>query len=392
MEKKKKSFIPMYVPNIAPYTTSAIQAIEDGWISNLGENVKLASEALARAVGVPEEGCILMANGTCATHCLFLALKFKHPEIRTIYVPNNVYVAVWNAALMVYSPKTLRVLPMNGKTWNADFRDLDDFEQGAAVVVVHNVGNIIDVNAIHQRRPDLVLVEDNCEGLFGRYPDGTRTGSSHALLASSCSFYGNKIITTGEGGAFFTHDLDVAQFIRRTHSQGMSGERYIHNVHAYNYRMTNVQAGFLLDQLQDLTQILETKRNVWQRYQHAFRHLIEAKKVILPEIENGATPAPWMFAIQLPILARLPYREVHRALRDRFRVDCRPFFYPIGCHEHLSELQTEVDAVSAYLTSTVLMLPSSPTLSEEEIARVVEAIERVLSLDFFSQTEDTESK
>ena len=59
-----------------------------------------------------------MANGTCATHCLFLALKFKYPDVKNIYVPNNVYVAAWNAALMVYKDENIEVLDINEQTWN----------------------------------------------------------------------------------------------------------------------------------------------------------------------------------------------------------------------------------------------------------------------------------
>jgi perosamine synthetase len=69
------------------------------------------------------------------------------------------------------------------------------------------------------------------------------------------SFYGNKIITTGEGGAFLTNEQNVYEYIKKVYSQGMSNIRYLHNVHAYNYRMTNIQAAFLYDQLNDIDSI-----------------------------------------------------------------------------------------------------------------------------------------
>ena len=93
--------IPIYKPFIKNYTTSAIKCINEEWISNHGIYVKLASDNLKNLLNI--KYCILMNNGTAATHCLFLALKYKYPNISKIYVPNNVFIAVWNCGLMEYS-------------------------------------------------------------------------------------------------------------------------------------------------------------------------------------------------------------------------------------------------------------------------------------------------
>ena len=134
--------IPIYKPYINKYKKSAIKAIEDGWISNLGDNVKLATEKLKKVLNIPY--CILMSNGTCATHCLFLAIKYKYPQIDTIYVPNNVYIAVWNCAIREYNKSSLIVLPINIKTWNMTIPT--KFKKRSAIVIVHNLGNIIDIS------------------------------------------------------------------------------------------------------------------------------------------------------------------------------------------------------------------------------------------------------
>ena len=74
-----------------------------------------------------------------------------------------------------------------------------------------------------------------------------------------CIFFQNKTLTTGEGGAFFTNDIDIYEYIKSIYSHGMTKQRYIHNNLAYNYRMTNIQAGFLYDQLEDLTYTITKK-------------------------------------------------------------------------------------------------------------------------------------
>ena len=81
-------------------------------------------------------------------------------------------------------------------------------------MLVHNLGGIIDVDRIKKIRPDIILMEDNCEGLFGKYHN-VFTGTSKNILSASVSFYGNKTITTGEGGAFMTHDKEVYEYIKR---------------------------------------------------------------------------------------------------------------------------------------------------------------------------------
>ena len=112
--------IPIYEPDIASYTKSAIDAIKSGWISNHGIYVEKSKELLQTKFDIKH--AILMANGTCATHCLFLALKYKHPTITKIYVPNNAYVAAWNTALMSYTENQLEVMEMDEHTWSINTR------------------------------------------------------------------------------------------------------------------------------------------------------------------------------------------------------------------------------------------------------------------------------
>ena len=257
--------IPCYKPFLSKYKTCPIDAINSEWISNHGKYIELATNKLKEILQVKH--VILMANGTVATHCLFMSLRYKYPHISKIYVPNNVYVAVYNCALMEYELHNLEVLQINEQTWNMedDEQYLLSLETNSAIVIVHNIGGIIDVDRIKKIRPDIVLIEDNCEGLFGRY-HGKYTGTSENILCSSVSFYGNKTITTGEGGAFVTNNDEIYDHIKHVYTQGMSSKKFIHDVHAYNYRMTNVQAAFLYEQLNDLDCILSLKQKVFNTY------------------------------------------------------------------------------------------------------------------------------
>jgi len=382
--------INIYNPNIAAYTKSAIDAIESGWISNHGKYIGLSTEKLKEIMKCKH--AILMANGTCATHCLFIALKHAHPTIVKIYVPNNAYVAAWNAALMEYSECKLSVMRMDASTWNicTDEDYIATLDPNAAMLVVHNVGNVINVPRLKRLRPDIVFVEDNCEGFLGKYGDpvhgDTQTqgqnqysGTSAATLCSSVSFYGNKIITTGEGGAFMTNDDAVYDHISKVYSQGMSAKRYVHEVHAYNYRMTNVQAAFLYDQLSDLDAIIAQKTNVFDTYVALLNEydLIRSGRVRLFAKEAGTQPTHWIFALR--IVGNPKTVDETAAFFDAAGIDVRPFFYPIHAHAHLSGLHCINDAVSVRLNQEIIMVPSSPDMTLDEQRRVIETVHTLIN-------------
>jgi perosamine synthetase len=376
------SRINIYNPNIAAYTKSATDAIESGWISNHGKYIGLATEQLKQTMKC--KYAILMANGTCATHCLFIALKHAHPTITKIYVPNNAYVAAWNAALMEYSECQLSVMRMDARTWNicTDEDYIATLEPNTAMLVVHNVGNVVNVPRLKRLRPDIVFVEDNCEGFLGKYGEhgDQYSGTSVATLCASVSFYGNKIITTGEGGAFLTNDDAVYNHILRVYSQGMSAKRYVHEVHAYNYRMTNVQAAFLYDQLSDLDTIIAKKTNVFETYGALLNEydLLRSGRVRLFEKEDGTQSTHWIFALR--IVGNPKTVDETAAFFDAAGIDVRPFFYPIHAHAHLSELtgdngdNGDDDAVSVMLNQEILMVPSSPDITLDEQRRVIDTV------------------
>jgi perosamine synthetase len=364
--------ISIYEPDIKNYCKSAIGAINSGWISNHGEYINLSTNKLSEFLNCKYS--ILMANGTCATHCLFLSIKYKYPEINKIYVPNNAYVAAWNSALMVYSIERIEVMKMNIDTWNIETNEeyIRSLDKNAAVLIVHNLGNIINVPRLKKIRPDLIFVEDNCEGLFGKY-ENIYSGTSDDTLCASVSFYGNKIITTGEGGAFITNHQDIFDHIKKVYSQGMSSIRYLHDVHAYNYRMTNIQAAFLYDQLNDIDNILSNKKRIFNNYEKLLEQLIDKGQISLFKKEFETENACWIFAIR--IIGNTKSIEETTDFFKKNNVDIRPFFYPINKHEHLTGIENN-DEASFLLNKEIIMIPSSPSITMEEQTYIVDIIDQ----------------
>jgi len=357
--------IPIYRPYISKYKSSAIDTINSEWISNHGIYIELASNLLKEILGVKH--CILMNNGTSSTLCLFKALRFKHPNISKIYVPNNVFVAPWNCALTEYDQSLLEVMKIDEDTFNIDVSEeyIMSLEHDAAVVIVHNLGNIVDVPRLKRMRPDLIFVEDNCEGLFGKYDRDSYSGSASSTLCSAVSFYGNKIITTGEGGAFFTNDDDIYRYIKSFYSHGMTTKRYIHDIIATNLRMTNVQAALLYDQLTDIDHILELKRKIYNNYLTMFSKVDGVKFI---KSEPNTEHSTWMFSIIID-KENLSYSALEDFMRES-NIDIRPVFYDIHRHDHLVDIYNP-HGNSDHITSKALMLPSFPQLTKKEQKYIV---------------------
>ena len=349
--------IPIYKPYLEKYKQSAIESINSEWISNHGIYIELSTNLLKKILNV--KYCVLMNNGTSATHCLFKSLKYKYPHINKIYVPNNVFVSPWNCSLIEYDNSQIEVMKMDSKSFNIDVSEeyINTLDKNSAVLIVHNLGNIVNVPRLKRLRPDLIFIEDNCEGIFGKY-ENEYSGSSEYSLCSSVSFYGNKTITTGEGGAFFTNDLDVYKYIKTYYSHGMSDTRYIHNIEGTNYRMTNIQAALLYDQLNDINNILELKRQVYDYYKFLYNNLPEEYKKIFSLLieEKDTEHSKWIFSL---LTYNFDYDHFEKYMNEK-NIQIRPLFYDIYSHKHLSNIKNNFDKINI----KGFMLPSYPELTK----------------------------
>lgn len=357
--------IPIYKPYLSKYKSSAIDAINSEWISNHGKYIQLASEKLTNILG--NKYCILMNNGTSATHCLFKALKYKYPNISKIYVPNNVFIAPWNCCLMEYPETVMEVMKTDPNTLNTDVSEeyIQSLDKNSAVCIVHNLGNIVNVPRLKRLRPDLVFIEDNCEGLFGKY-EGAYSGT--ASLCSAVSFYGNKTITTGEGGAFFTDDEEIYKYINNIYSHGMTPKRYVHCNVATNFRMTNVQAAFLYDQLNDIEHILRLKTNVFNQYNLLLEPLLNTGKVKVFTSEADTEHSKWMYSIIVPSKS---FEELESIFKEN-NVEIRPVFYDIHEHSHLKNIKNIFySPILKEIVGNSCIFPSFPELTYDEQRSVI---------------------
>jgi len=359
--------IPIYEPYLPSCSLRhAEDALAAGWISSRGKYPALVAERLAATLGVRH--VLLVSSGTAATHLACHALRLRHPHVDTVYVPNNVYVAAWNAFHHVGHH---RLLPIDADlaTWNVDAVALSAHaitaRERVAFLVVHNLGNVVNVPALARAHPGHVFVEDCCEGLFGRH-EGAFAGT--CSLAASVSFFGNKIITSGEGGAVLTNDSEVYDYLACLRDQGQTAERYLHAFAGFNYRMTNVQAALLLGQLELLPEILEQKARVFERY----RRTLQGHERIRPQaIAPSTEHARWMFAVRVVGSPGFAVADAYFRARG---IEIRPMFRPMSAHGHLRQFAAFDEDNARRLHHECVVLPSHPGLHDDEVDHVVDTL------------------
>ena len=368
--------IPIYKPYFTKESLKyAHDAIDSTWISSHGKYLSMVEEKLKEITQA--KYAILTINGTAATHLVACALKFKYPKIDNIIVPSNVYIAAWN--MFIVNPKFfLDPIDANIQTWNFDWQSLNfetrlkKYPGTTAILVVHNLGNIINVPKLKETYPgkflnEIPIVEDNCEGFLGEY-NGMPTGK--ASLAYSVSFFGNKTVTSGEGGAFFTDDEEIYNEMNRVRAHGITSEKFVFDGIGYNYRMTNVQAALLYGQLEIKKEITERKQEIFDLYEKELKHEL----IYFPKEEEGVKNPNWMFGVRFDLSKeKIDQLQLHLHYND---IETRPMFPPMNYHKHMVHMGKF--PVSKKLYETILIIPSYPELSHSEVKFICKTIKNFL--------------
>lgn len=259
------------------------ECLDTGWVSSVGSYVDRIERDIAAFTGCRH--AIATSNGTSALHtCLLLAGVDAGDEV---LVPTLTFIATANA--VSYIPAVPHFVECEAVSLGVDARKLDAYLQEIAevaggvcinrltrapiraLVVMHVFGHPCDLDALVDlaQRWKLVLIEDAAESL-GSYYHGRHTGNFGRV--SALSFNGNKIVTTGGGGAVLTNDPQLARRAKHLTTTARVADRwnFVHDEVGYNYRMPNLNAALGCAQLEQLPSMLQRKRQLASRYQEAF--------------------------------------------------------------------------------------------------------------------------
>jgi perosamine synthetase len=240
------------------------------------------------------------------------------------------------------------------------------------IIAVHLYGHPADMDALAAiaRKHGLWLVEDAAEAHFARYKGRTVGGLSDIAMFS---FYGNKIITSGEGGALTLNDAKLEQRARLLRGQGMDPERrYFFPVIGYNYRLTNTACAILCAQLERRATIIEKRARIFREYAEGLRGI---PGIGFQPVAKWAEPAQWLYCITVDDEYGCSRDELARRLKA-VGIDTRPFFVPIHRlppYQDLASLTPKL-AHTDFLADRGLNLPTFPGLQDEDVARICSAI------------------
>lgn len=337
------------------------ECVLTGWVSSAGKFVGQFERMFAEFCGVSH--AIATSNGTTALHLALLTLGIGPGD--EVIVPSLTFIATANT--VAYTGARPVFVDSERETWNIDAHKIEAAitPKTKAIMPVHLYGHPANMQPILEiaQRYGLAVIEDAAEA-HGALYRGKRVGS---LGDIGCfSFYGNKIVTTGEGGMIVTDRADLAQHMRILRDHGMQpGHRYWHEVLGYNYRLTNLQAALGVAQMEKVEAILEAKYRIARAYDQALDGI---PGITLPPQAEWAKSVYWLYSILVDEGQYGASRDQLMALLNEHGFETRTFFPPIHTQPiYAGGLRLPV---AESLSAAGLSLPSAVNLNIKDIERL----------------------
>jgi perosamine synthetase len=347
--------------------------LETNWISSLGRYITRFEESFAAWNDMPH--AVAMSSCTAALHATVVALGLRPGD--EVVIPDFTLIVSANTVIQTGARPVL--VDADPGTWCIDPERIEEAitPRTKAILAVHMYGHPCDMEAIGRiaARRGVTVIED-CAEAHGAEARGRKVGTFGT--ASCFSFYGNKILTTGEGGMVLTRDAALAARLRLLRDQAFEKPRFVHRQMGFNYRLTNLQAAIGLAQTEKADAKVARKREIARWY---LELLADCPDVGVQREANGAKSVYWMFGVTLGDAFTQGRDAVMEELHEK-GVETRAFFCPM----HLQPVFAGPDPrfpdrsapfpVSEDLWKRGLYLPSGLSLTraqaEEVVARLLE--------------------
>lgn len=363
-----KRFVPVAAPVLVGNEKKYVMdCLDSTWISSNGKYLEQFEYMFSEFCQV--KYALVCANGTVALHLALLAAGVGPGD--EVIIPTFTYVATANAVVYCGARPVLVDAELDSWNMSPSLIRAKITPKTKAIIAVHLYGHPANMDPIMAiaKEEGLVVIEDAAEAHGAQYK-GRIVGSIGDI--ATFSFYGNKIVTTGEGGMVVTNRSDLAMQMRQLRGQGMDLERrYWFPILGYNYRMTNVAAAIGVAQMEKIDWHLSRRREIATQYQ---TRLGQLKGVSLQPEQPWARNVYWMNCILLSESCHIGRDELMEELK-KDGIETRPFFYPMHILPmYKPEVDGQVFPVADHLTTRGLNIPSGATLTPQDVDYVCDKL------------------
>lgn len=354
---------PLLGGNELEYVTDCIKT---NWISSQGRYVLQFEEKVKLYTN--SNYALAVSNGTVALHLALVSLGIGVGD--EVLVPDITFGATLNAVILAGA--TPVILDVDPKTWNisTDLIRQNITPSTKAIMPVHIYGQPCDMPEIVDiaDKHGLYIIEDCAEAL-GSSIDGQHVGTFGDI--GTFSFFGNKVITCGEGGALIFNDEETYRKAKVLRDHGMNPDkRYWHEVVGFNYRLTNLQAAIGCAQFEQLEHFREKRKEIFSWYD---KYLISTGLFDKQKNQDLHESSFWLFTVLLKPNCSLP-RDLLIEKMSKLGVDTRPVFYPMSMLPAFKSYPRNLLGNSVAISSLGISLPTSIYLVEEDIRSISEKI------------------
>ena len=384
-------FIPLSIPNFEGNERKYVDdAIDQGWVSTGGAYITELEKRLAAFLQT--DNVCACQSGTSALHLSLVEAGVVPGNI--VLVPPVTFIAAVNPVryqfaepVFIDCDDSLCMDPIKLRRFceeKCEFKDGKLIHNGKvvrALVVVHVFGNMADMEAIMDvaEKYNIKVIEDATEALGTRYTEGRYAGKFAGTIGhfGAYSFNGNKIITTGGGGAITANKSEVVDHLRYLSTQAKNDPHYyIHNEIGYNYRMTNLQAALGVAQMEELSEFIERKHRNYDLYKELFR---DFELGYFLGYREGTRSNQWFYSLLIDrSKVSATMSEISTKLQSEYGIETRAIWGLIN--EQLPYVKEECFELEKgpYYAARVLNIPASTQLTEEDIRYTAEKVQSVL--------------
>ena len=383
-------FIPLSIPNFEGNEEKyVVDAIASTFVSTVGGYVSRMEKELASFLNV--DNVAVCQSGTSALHLSMVDAGVKPGNV--VLVPPLTFIAAVNPVKYQFAtpvfidcddsfcldPVKLRSFCEEECVWNDGVLKYNGADV-KAIVVVHVFGNMADMESIMDtaEKYNLKVIEDATEALGTKYTDGRYAGKFAGTIGDyGCySFNGNKIITTGGGGAVTSRNSATVDHIRFLSTQAKTDPHYyIHDEVGYNYRMTNLQAALGVAQLEELPEFIKRKQKNFDLYKSEFEGFKYGKLI---DFRSGTESNKWFYSIEIDREhVKASMREIIISL-EKDKIQTRAIWGLINEQKPYEGEVTYKLEKAPYYAERILNIPSSTQITEEEIKYVADKVKQLL--------------